>query len=256
MRTDTPSNYVRNTSGAVGKNDSPIWKVITMQERRERQRFSFQQPALLRFCAEDIWRETRGVVENASEMGALLVTGSEVSRGIEAEVTIEMPHEVLVSAPSRVVRVEGRPDGKLAIAVQCQSAFSERRGTAVVAPTLTLAVEGPVAGNSFIIRCKGRLAREGADALRERVLQLFATTSRIVVDLKNVEHMDSLGLGILAGLFTSAKRRGGEVKLVSPTQHAKLVLRRTQLDTVFKVYETDADAVAAFSFTPHLETSS
>lgn len=185
-------------------------------------------------------------------MGALLVTESEVPQGIEVEVTIEMPHQVLVSAPSRVVRVEGRPDGKIAVAVQCQRAFSEARGIPDDVPHLTLTVERPVTGNSFIVRCKGRLAQEGAHALRERVLQLFAITPRIVVDLKNVAHMDSLGLGILAGLFTSAKRRGGEIKLVSPTHHAKLVLRRTQLDMVFNIYETDADAVAAF---PYLETS-
>ncbi len=226
-----------------------------MQERRERQRFSFQQPAILRFCAEDIWREARGIVENASEMGALLLTGSDVPPGIEGEVTIEMPHQVRVWAPGSIVRVEGRPHGKLAVAVQCQRAFSERRGIADTAPSLSLTVEGPIAGNSFIVRCKGRLAQEGAHALRERVQQLFATTPRIVVDLKNVEHLDSLGLGILAGLFTSAKRRGGEIKLASPAQHAKLVLRRTQLDTVFTVYETDADAVAAFAPTPRVGTS-
>ncbi len=226
-----------------------------MQERRKKRRFSFQQPALLRFCAGDFWQEARGIVENASEMGALLLTGSDVPQGIEVEVTIEMPHEVLVSAPSSVVRVEGRLDGKLAVAVKCQKAFSESRGIADRVPNLSLTVEGPIAGNSFIIRCEGRLAQEGAYALRERVLQLFATTPRIVVDLKNVEHLDSLGLGILAGLFASAKHRGGEIKLASPAQHAKLVLRRTQLDTVFRVYETDADAVAAFALTPRVGTS-
>ncbi len=67
------------------------------------------------------------------------------------------------------------------LSVQCQSAFSERRGSPDAAPNLSLTVEGPAAGNSFIIRCKGRLAREGAPALRGRVLQLFATTPRIVV---------------------------------------------------------------------------
>jgi len=61
-----------------------------------------------------------------------------------------------------------------------------------------------------------------------------------------VDYIDSGGLGLLVGLFVSAKNRGGELKLVSPKKRITDVLRRTNLDTIFRVYGNDDEAVAAF----------
>ncbi len=43
-----------------------------------------------------------------------------------------------------------------------------------------------------------------------------------------------------------------ELTHLSPSQRAKDLLHRTRLDAVFKVYETDAEAVAAFPADPGL----
>jgi anti-sigma B factor antagonist len=95
--------------------------------------------------------------------------------------------------------------------------------------------------------CDGRIVfgDEGA-VLRERVVSMLAGTPKIVINLEGVEYIDSGGLGILVGLSVSAKNRGGELKLVSPNQRVKELLRRTSLDTIFRVYGKNEDAVAAF----------
>jgi STAS domain len=62
---------------------------------------------------------------------------------------------------------------------------------------------------------------------------------------RNAE-VDSGGIGILVGILVSAKNHGGELKLVSPSKHVNEVLRRTNMDTVFKVCGSGAEAVAAF----------
>jgi anti-sigma B factor antagonist len=113
--------------------------------------------------------------------------------------------------------------------------------------TLKLSVQGQAGGDVLILHCEGRIAfgAEGT-AFRERLVHLLAGTPNVVVDLKRVDHIDSTGLGMLAGLLISAKRRGGEIKLVCPARQAKDALRRTHLDTVFNIYEKDAEAVAAF----------
>jgi hypothetical protein len=49
-------------------------------------------------------------------------------------------------------------------------------------------------------------------------------TPKIVINLKAVEYIDSGGLGVLVGLFVSARNRGGELKLVSPNQRIKQAL--------------------------------
>src|SRR5712691_11298432 len=112
---------------------------------------------------------------------------------------------------------------------------------------MALRVQTRVSGDVFMLQCEGRIVfgDEGA-ALRERIRNMFSGTRKIVVNLDKVDHIDSGGLGMLMGLFVSARTRGGELKLVSPNKHVKDVLRRTNLDTVFKVYGNDDEAVAAF----------
>jgi anti-sigma B factor antagonist len=112
---------------------------------------------------------------------------------------------------------------------------------------MALTLQTQVSGDVFILHCDGRIVfgDEGA-ALRERVRNLLKGSPKIVVDLANVEHVDSEGLGILVGLFTSARNRGGELKLVSPKSHVQSALHRTTLDQVFAVYRNNDEAVAAF----------
>jgi anti-sigma B factor antagonist len=112
---------------------------------------------------------------------------------------------------------------------------------------MPLSVQTLVAGDVFILHCEGRIVfgDEGA-VLRERVRNLLSGTPKIVVNLEKIDHIDSGGLGILVGLFISARNRGGELKLVSPNKHVKDVLQRTNLHTVFKVYGNDEEAVAGF----------
>ena len=84
------------------------------------------------------------------------------------------------------------------------------------------------------------LKSQGAAVLCERVIHLLSGTPKIVVNLNGVDYIDSGGFGILVGLFISAKKRGGELKLVSPNKRVKEVLRHTNLDTIFRVYGNTA----------------
>lgn len=112
---------------------------------------------------------------------------------------------------------------------------------------MALRIQTRISGDVFVVRCDGRIVfgDEGA-ALRARIGDMLSGSPRIVVNLKGVHHVDSGGLGILVGLSVSARNRGGEIKLVNPSQHVNDLLRRTKLDTIISVYRNDEDAVAAF----------
>ena len=112
---------------------------------------------------------------------------------------------------------------------------------------MALRVQTQISGDVFILRCHGRIVfgDEGA-ALRERVGNMLAGSPRIVINLKGVHHIDSGGLGILAGISVSARNRGGELKLVSPSTRVNDVLRRTNLDKILRLYGTEEEAVGAF----------
>src|SRR5215469_7778088 len=102
---------------------------------------------------------------------------------------------------------------------------------------MSLSLNTHVSGDIFIVECEGRIVfgDEGA-SLRERVRGLLSGTPKIVVNLWQVTHIDSGGIGILVGFLVSSRKRGGDLKLVSPNQHVIDVLHRTHLDTIFAVY--------------------
>jgi anti-sigma B factor antagonist len=122
------------------------------------------------------------------------------------------------------------------------------------AKDMALRVQTQISGHVYVLHCEGRIVfgDEGA-ALHERVRNLLTGTAQIVINLGGVDHIDSGGIGVLVGLLVAARNRGGELKLVSPNEHVYGSLRRTCLDTVFRLYASDDEAVAAFAKQPDQE---
>lgn len=58
------------------------------------------------------------------------------------------------------------------------------------------------------VKCQGRLVSETAGELKETVKPLIPQGGRIVLDLSDLDYMDSSGLGTLVGLKASALRQG------------------------------------------------
>lgn len=99
-----------------------------------------------------------------------------------------------------------------------------------------------------VIEATGRiiLGQETND-LRESVKGLLANgITKIVINLANVDFIDSSGLGALVGLYSTANSRGAKIKLASITKRFHELLTITKLLTVFDVYDSEAAAVASF----------
>jgi anti-sigma B factor antagonist len=112
---------------------------------------------------------------------------------------------------------------------------------------MALKMETHISGDVLILHCVGRLVfGDEAAAFRERIKNILFGTNQIVVNLSGIEYIDSGGIGTLVGVLASTRNRHGEIKLVRPTQRVANLLRRTRLHTVFKSYESDEEAVAAF----------
>jgi anti-sigma B factor antagonist len=112
---------------------------------------------------------------------------------------------------------------------------------------MTLRMETRVQDEVIILHCAGRLVYgDEAAAFRDRIKNLLFGTRQIVVNLSEIEYIDSGGLGTLVGLLASARNRSAEIKLVNPNQRVIDLFRRTRLQTIFKAYESDEEAVAAF----------
>lgn len=112
---------------------------------------------------------------------------------------------------------------------------------------MALTVQTQIAGDVFILDCNGRImSGDECAVLRERVGNMLLQSLKIVVNLQEVDYIDSEGVGVLVGLLVSARNRAGELKLASPRQRVTDLLRRTSLDTIFRVYANNEEAVAAF----------
>ncbi|HEX8087745.1 MAG TPA: STAS domain-containing protein [Blastocatellia bacterium] len=88
---------------------------------------------------------------------------------------------------------------------------------------------------------------EGDSQIRDRIKDLLADGQRhILLNLGNVNYVDSAGLGALISGYTTTKREGGQLKLVNLTKRIQDLLAITKLITVFETYDDEKEAVASY----------
>jgi len=96
--------------------------------------------------------------------------------------------------------------------------------------------------------CNGRIVfGEESAMLRDEVKKAVADgVKRIVLNLREVNYIDSGGLGTLVALHTTAHNAGGAIKLANLTKRVGDLLQVTKLLTVFNVYDSEYDALESF----------
>ena len=99
-----------------------------------------------------------------------------------------------------------------------------------------------------VLDLSGRITLgEGSVQLRDAIRDLIAKgQKRILLDLGDVNYIDSSGLGELVSAFTTAKNQGADLKLLHLTKKVHDLLQLTKLYTVFDVKDDEASAIASF----------
>jgi len=100
----------------------------------------------------------------------------------------------------------------------------------------------------LVITCSGRLVfGEESSMLREMVKDAIQQgNKRIVLNLGEVNYIDSGGLGTLVALHTTALNAGSTIKLANLTKRVGDLLQVTKLLTVFEVHSSEQEALEAF----------
>ena len=84
------------------------------------------------------------------------------------------------------------------------------------------------------VHCHGRLVNQTSGELKDTVKPLIPQGGSIVIDLTDVNYMDSMGLGTLVGLKVSAINEGFcTLTLVNLTPRVQELLRLTHLTSLF-----------------------
>jgi anti-sigma B factor antagonist len=85
--------------------------------------------------------------------------------------------------------------------------------------------------------------------LRDTIRQLIAAgKKKIILNLANIDYIDSSGVGELVSSYTAVRNSGGDLKLLSLTKKVQDVLHVTKLYTVFDVKDDEFTAVKSFDY--------
>ncbi len=100
----------------------------------------------------------------------------------------------------------------------------------------------------IILDLKGRLTvGQEATTFRERMQKLVpAGHNSIILNMEQVDYVDSTGLGALVMCFTSVQKAGGKVKLLNLTRRSIELLVMTKLSTIFEIFGDEQDAINSF----------
>jgi len=82
------------------------------------------------------------------------------------------------------------------------------------------------------------------DVVREQVI---GGHRKILLNLENVTYIDSSGLGELVSCMTTAKNRGGQLRICNVKTRVDDLLRITHLDSVLNFATDEATAIKAFA---------
>ncbi len=102
---------------------------------------------------------------------------------------------------------------------------------------------GPV----IIVDCRGEVVLGDETAsLRDQVKDLMMDSKFIVLNMEDVKHIDSNGIGTLFGLHITAEKLGVKLHLAALGKYVKSVSEVTKLTMFIPAYPTVEQAVARF----------
>jgi len=88
--------------------------------------------------------------------------------------------------------------------------------------------------------------------LRELTMRLTTDGGRyFVLDMSGISYIDSAGLGLLLSIYATIRNQGGDLKLLNVGSRVQELLKITQLNQVFEIYDDENQAIAKKGATPH-----
>src|SRR5690348_15639237 len=104
------------------------------------------------------------------------------------------------------------------------------------------------AGQVTVVDLSGKITLGDGSALLRKTIRglLEEQRKKILLNLADVDYIDSSGIGELVSGFTAVKNQSGDLKLLHLTKKVKDLLQITKLYTVFDVYTDEKAALGGF----------
>jgi len=92
------------------------------------------------------------------------------------------------------------------------------------------------------IKPSGPLLVSNIQTFKDRLREV--DSPGLIIDLSDVPHMDSVGIGVLVNALMSRKKHGGSLVLVGVNDRVMAVLKGTQVDQLFRFAASAGEAQA------------
>ena len=105
------------------------------------------------------------------------------------------------------------------------------------------------ANDVTIVDFRGRLAIGVGDSVLPQIIGeiLDSGGKKLLLNLSEMDYIDSNGLGELVQSLKTSKRFGASLRLLKPQDRVKKTLRLTNLLPMFSVYDSEAEALQGFA---------
>ncbi len=92
------------------------------------------------------------------------------------------------------------------------------------------------------------IEHDNIDTMRHLILSYVDThlPSRVVINMRKIEYMHSLGIGLLVAALKHIQAIGGKLKLCSLQTEVHELLTVTHMHTLFDCYDNEPSALASF----------
>ncbi|PRX73842.1 SpoIIAA-like anti-anti-sigma regulatory factor [Cohnella sp. SGD-V74] len=111
---------------------------------------------------------------------------------------------------------------------------------------MSLQVELEQQRNVLIVRLRGELDHHTADIVRYKMEDaiLRGRCDHVVLSLKDLQFMDSSGLGVILGRYKLIKGRGGKMVVCDTQPSVKRLFELSGLFKILSFYDSERSAVA------------
>jgi anti-sigma B factor antagonist len=105
----------------------------------------------------------------------------------------------------------------------------------------------PVNGDIYVARLKGFIDRHTIDVLEGALRRaLDENRPKLIVSCDGLSYISSNGMGIFIAYVQKARARGGDIRFCHMRDIARTVITMLGLQNIFKVHETEAEAIASY----------
>jgi anti-sigma B factor antagonist len=103
-------------------------------------------------------------------------------------------------------------------------------------------------GGVTVLDLSGKITLgEGDTLLKDKLHSLLHQSKKnVLLNLAQVNYVDSAGLGALVSAYTTVTREGGNLKLANVTRKLQDLLSITKLLTVFESYDSEDEALRSY----------